>query len=421
MAKRPLSLCVWTVAAGLCLSGQASAPVDILLARIKFQVGESLQGLPNYTCLETVERQERASASKSYTPVDRLRLEVALVNRKEYFAWPGENQFEERSIGEMIPLGTISSGNFALHAYSVFLSTEPTFNYIGETIRDGRRLLRYDYRVPVERSGYTLRVPPRQAPVGFHGSFFVDRESLDLVRLEVVADDIPAYLGVDAASDTMEYSRVQMGGAGFMLPSHSELSLTRSGGVETRNQTHFSGCRQFAGESFISFEGAPEAPRGTASASVSEATLPPAATLYLILDTPIDSAKSAVGDAVTARLENNVKADGAVVIPKGARVNGRITRLERATGDVPHYRLQLHFFTVEFGQSRADFTAHLEGVVVAGGSSTFQNGAVRIPYAGDRRTYIVVSDQVTSPGEGALVITGNRVELPRGLRMVWRN
>jgi len=420
VALRLLSLCVGTVAAGLCLSGQASGPEDILLARIKFQVGESLQRLPNYTCLETVERKERAPASKLYTLVDRLRLEVALVEGKEYFAWPGESKFDERPISEMVPLGTIGSGDFALHAYSVFLSPSPTFNYVGETIRDGRRLVRYDYRVPVERSGYTLRVPPRQALVGFHGSFFVDRESLDLVRLEVVADDIPAYLGVDAASDAMEYARVRMGGADFMLPSYSELSLTRSGGVETRNQIQFSGCRQFSGESSISFEGAPIAPQRPASASVGEVALPAGTALYLILETPIDFAKSAVGDAVTARLDNSIKADGAVVIPKGARVNGRITRLERVAGRIPHYLLQLRFFAVEFGQSRADFTAHLEGVVVAGGSSTFQNGFVRMPYAG-RRTYLVVLEKAPAPGEGALVITGDRVDLPRGLRMVWRN
>lgn len=123
---------------------------------------------------------------------------------------------------------------------------------------------------------------------------------------------------------------------------------------------------------------------------------------------------------MSARLENDVKKGGTVLIPKGARLDGRITRLARITEPAPHLALRLSFFTLEFGQQRADFTARLDAIMVAGGTSTYQTPAVRVPYAGNRQTFILIADTPPSPGVADLVITGVRSELPRGLRRVFR-
>ena len=231
---RVLSISIWLgLAAGL--AGQTGGPEPDLLARIKAHVGEGLKRLPSYTCLETVERFERRDSSAPFVLVDRLRLEVAMVGREEFYAWPGDSKFEEKNIAQMIPNGTIGSGDFALHAYAVFLSRGPAYTYAGEITRNGRRLIRFDYRVAESDSGYILRVPPHEAQVGYHGSFLVDRETLDLVRLEVVAADIPPDLGLSGAIDVMEYSRVRIGGGEYTLPASSELLLKKPPDIENRN------------------------------------------------------------------------------------------------------------------------------------------------------------------------------------------
>jgi hypothetical protein len=302
----------------------------------------------------------------------------------------------------------------------VFLSRGPTYTYAGEIARNGRRLIRYDYRVAKSDSGYTLRVPPHEAQVGYYGSFLVDRETLDLVRLEVVAADIPPDLGLSGATDAMEYSLVRIGGGEYTLPASSELLLRKPPDIENRNLTVFSRCRQFTGESRLTFAETPLAEQPRALPAATEVALPPAARLDLILESAIDSATSAVGDAVSARLEGDVKKGGKVLIPKGARLTGRITRLARFTEPAPHFALRLSFFALEFGQQRADFTARLEAITVAGGASTYQTPALRVPYASNRQTFILIAETPPSPGVADLVITGVRAELPRGLRLVWR-
>lgn len=56
-------------------------------------MAQTLAVQPNYTCLETVERWVTPKNAKR-TLQDRVRLEVALVDGKEMFSWPGAEKFE---------------------------------------------------------------------------------------------------------------------------------------------------------------------------------------------------------------------------------------------------------------------------------------------------------------------------------------
>jgi hypothetical protein len=77
-----------------CLNGQDLAPEVLLLARVKTHMGQVLSRLPNYTCLETIERSRRRASGKRFELVDALHLEVAFVDGKELFSWPGERSFK---------------------------------------------------------------------------------------------------------------------------------------------------------------------------------------------------------------------------------------------------------------------------------------------------------------------------------------
>jgi hypothetical protein len=118
--------------------------------------------------------------------------------------------------------------------------------------------VRYDFVVPMFMSGYTIRVKDRKRRVGYHGSFWADSETHELVRLEMTADDIPPSLGVVSANDAMEYERVRIGASDFLLPQGSELVMTDMYGNESRNRTTFNSCKQYSGESVLIFAEAPE-------------------------------------------------------------------------------------------------------------------------------------------------------------------
>jgi hypothetical protein len=103
--------------------------------------------------------------------VDMLRLEVALVNGRELYKWPGSGSFKEVDLRDMIPTGAVGTGQFAGYAQSVFLAGVASYTYMGEESRNGRLQSRWDYVVPQNLSGFNLKVGAREAIVGFHGSF----------------------------------------------------------------------------------------------------------------------------------------------------------------------------------------------------------------------------------------------------------
>jgi len=241
------------VVAILCLA-QTEVPREVLLlARIQQKMREQLARMPDYTCLETIERFERAHRAPSFRLVDTVRLEVAHVGAKELYARPGGQKFEESELPNLIGWGMMASGDFALHLKSVFGSGIPVFNYGGEEELDGRRTVRYHYRVPQNLSGYRLRVGRQQGIVAFSGSFWADPETLEVLRLEVRAEEIPPNLPVLSAVTVIDYGKVPIGGSEALLPRRAELVMTETLGRQNLNRTEFTNCRQYVGESVVLF------------------------------------------------------------------------------------------------------------------------------------------------------------------------
>jgi hypothetical protein len=311
------------------------APEIATLSKIKRRMVENLARQPNYTCIQQVERSHRRLPRGRYELLDLVRIEVALVEGKEMFAWPGSRRFEEMDLGSMVAGGAIGTGNFATHARAVFQTNAPRFRYVGTADLNGQQTERYDFVVPFISSGYTIRVKERQATVGYHGSFWADVDTHELVRLEVTADDIPPSLGVVSANDAMDYGRVRIGASEFLLPRASELVMTDIYGNESRNRTTFNSCKQYSGESVLVFADVPDEEPAEESAPAlvetakEEVELPANLSFDVKLLTEIDSASAAVGDPVSATLDDAIKVKRRVVVPKGATLSGRILRLER--------------------------------------------------------------------------------------------
>src|SRR5581483_11435020 len=235
------------LAAASCTFGQGPDS----LSAIREKMSAILLRQPDYTCLETVERTEQSGANRSRVE-DTLRLEVALVEGKEMFAWPGSRQFEDRELRDLVSTGMFGNGNFAVYARILFLTNLAVFEYQGEADFNGRPAVVYRFRVPRSANAHRLRVNEREAVVGFHGSFYADSDSLDIRRVEVVAEDIPEELGVSSAETTVNYGRVRINGEEFLLPVESELRMAMPDHVD-RNWVRFSACRHFTGESTLSF------------------------------------------------------------------------------------------------------------------------------------------------------------------------
>lgn len=354
-------LCAALCAARLGVLAQTPAPEEAsLLQRIRTHMMEVLASQPNYTCLETVRRSRRKGSASKLEPLDTLRLEVALVNGKEMFAWPGSKQFEDTDIRKFVPSGMSGTGDFALHARIVFGTNLPTFEPRGESPLEDRSTVRFDFQVKRVRSGFRVRSGEVMLPVGYHGSFYADPLSLDVRKLEIVADDIPAELKLSQVSDTMEYAPVPIGTGYFLLPAGSEQVMVDSAGEEDRNRLEFTSCRQFTGQSVLSFD-APDPAEPAASAPRQEPRqelqLPPGLVLALRLTGETDLDKAVIGDEVRAEIDKDLKVKGRIILPKGAMASGRISRVERQPG---YAILGLTFSDLEFGNTHARLTLDFE-------------------------------------------------------------
>jgi hypothetical protein len=314
------------LAAARLLPAQEPAQERDLLPRIRAKMSDILLRQPNYTCTETIERTSQTPGARTRVE-DTLRLEVALVEGKEMFAWPGSKRFEDHDLRDLVTTGMFGNGNFAIYARILFLSDVAIFEDRGETQWDGRPARRYDFRVARSTGGHRLRVDNREAVVGFHGSFYADPVTFDVRRVEVVAEDIPADLGVTAAETTVDYSLMRIGDEGFLLPLQSTIKMAMPEEV-SRNSIRFADCRRFTGVSTLSFNDPVLTGASAPAEHVADVAIPAGLTLQLQMP-DLDLMHAAVGDPIRAILRADLRNRGQLLAPKGSIALGRIVELDR--------------------------------------------------------------------------------------------
>jgi hypothetical protein len=395
----------------------AELPRELLLLRnIKLRMKQNLTRVPNYTCLETMVRSQRAPSSMviavpgkavPYRRADVVRFEVAEVDSDELFALPGNHDFKKMNLRELSPTGLMGNGAFSLLAHQVFTTDSAQYHFGGEEKLGGQTTIRYDFRVSQLESGYQIYTPYGRALVGFHGTFWADSQTFDVIRMEIEADDIPPSLRVDQAGQQVEYGRVRIGASSVLLPQSGAITMRQSNEWASRNQLTFTHCREYGVESTLSFEDVNDsigAKEGTHAVE-----LPVGLQLTIRLDTPIDSEKVQVGDAISAKVEEDARLKGKVVVHKDALVSGRLRRLEQHLEGWPYVLARLEFTGIEFDGKTARFFAELEKIIPVPGSEGIKRVATKdLPGVG------------SLPGVGTVSQMGNRMLLPAGTRMIWK-
>jgi hypothetical protein len=233
------------------LYSQTPYDSDGLFQRVKSRMAEHLAQLPNYTCHETIDRVLRVQSNFRY--LDTVELEVAFVGKQELFARAGEDKFGEQPIEKLVSGGTIGNNALGSHLDIIFSQDAAEFKFAGECKKDGRKALRFDLRVPMEKSGFRVRHDGRVGVAGYEGSVWVDAETLDPIRVDFKANKIPSYLGVRLIEESMHYKKLTIGNSGFDLPDRSELAATDDMGHYTLNMVKLTGCREFSAASVVKY------------------------------------------------------------------------------------------------------------------------------------------------------------------------
>jgi hypothetical protein len=421
------AICVLGITAGIApiASLSADSPAQTLFNLVRDKILGNIERVPRYTCVETVTRvshrpqygnrptscagliaaRAQLSSPGLLTWHDRLRLDVAVGKDSEMFSWAGAASFETGAMNDLAATGATGSGAFSSFLASVFGHDAEQFRYVGDRETPFGMLATFEYVVPEAKSHYTYRTGvDTDRIIGYHGTFYVISGSGTLRRLEVVADRFPAG---DACQviDTMDYTTVKIGSGDFILPEVSTMDVIYSNGEEARNETRFSGCREYVGESTIRFDDAEDTASSAAVARAALKALPPKTRIRVKIDPPIDTETAAAGDPIIGVVEHEVKEKGQVVVRTTDRLHGRLLRLEQNMLPAPKWTVAIRFDSIE----RDGVTQPVTFKPVDDGDRS----PAQVSYGGRRGrvTPVPVNTIKRPPGTGVFILpaTGNLI------------
>ena len=108
------------------------------------------------------------------------------------------------------------------------------------------------------QAGSAFSLPEGAGTVGEQGSFWADPQSLDLIRLESQADEIPPYLPLVEMTLNVNYARMRIGEYGVLLAQDAGLYMRKTTGEENYNHLEYTHCRAFSAQSEIRFDSDPQ-------------------------------------------------------------------------------------------------------------------------------------------------------------------
>ena len=373
--------------AGLAAAQQDSSSDDVraVLLGVRRTVLQTIERLPRYLCTETIDRsvmrpkdslpdrscddlsglRKHGDWKVSMASSDRLRLDVAVSREDEMYSWVGEGGFEDSSLADLVGTGATSTGEFVSFLGSIFNSNAASFTYNGDVHFDGRVLAEFSFEVPKEKSHFRIGNKLSGGTVPYHGVFWADPTTFELVRLSVDADRVPSGLNVCESATTLDYRQLELNGSNFLIPANVIWTVFKTDGSQFESHTVFSNCHEFRGESTLSFDD-PSGVGGESAAQTAarQVDLPAGLPFALHLTKPIESATAAAGDPFRAELVRPIRGKHGVLVPKGAAVTGRILLLSKTyEGNSQSLTLELRLETIEVNGVREPFHATLDSSV----------------------------------------------------------
>lgn len=374
MDRSTVFLCVLTA---IVQNGASAQSLDSqeLLRRLRTNVTDALVRLPKYMCSLTIERAQYAADPKRApscpgladprdreqpkTPLvetDRLKLNVAIAANSEIYSWRDANRFDAHDPFDFVRAGATENGVYSSFLSAIFGGNDGNaaeFSYIGTVDDSGRRLAEFAFRVPQEKSNYTVRIGDHGYKVSYAGTFLADLAAADLVRLAIQSQGLPAGSGACEVNTTLDYNRLHLRDEEFLLPGKIQLDILKTDGSENRNRAVYAGCREFVGESSIRFDPPPAAPDSAPVSTAPTVQLPTGIRFKVRFTQPIDTATASGGDTVKATLEGAIRdaSSRKVLAGEGAEILARITRLEQIAGAKASIRMEVKLESVRVGGS----------------------------------------------------------------------
>lgn len=405
-------------------SGQDPIPKTTLIAsQIRLKALQTFKPNLSFICFETITRSERSSGSSAFHTIDSLSLEVAMVDGKELFSWPGDSKFSNHPPKQLVAAGFTTSGEFLANVQNVLLSNNAVLSYVREGKLHQTKTLQYHFTLSSLVSGYRVFGNDQSAIVPTSGELWVNSDSLELMRLELRADKIPPELGIDHVLTRTDFVASTVGNRRVLLPDVATVTLAEENGRVSKNEISFGHFREYSSKSLVlSNDGSLQ--KQDLHQDEIEEFLPGGLNINLKLTAPISLQTVRIGDQIGAIVINDVRHKRKVVIPRGTAISGRIRLAERLQEPRAIFILGFEFSDVQFDRKHIIFWAYLSSYAALPtiDSSVRKERYHSLPLFNRGRidiTDVETTVPVELPGVGTLVFTQDNAVLPLGFEMHW--
>ena len=258
MRQLPLYSAIGCVlAAAIHLAGQTDPVID----SARRAAATFSKSLPNYIVKRTTTRFQGVRTT-AFTPGEaagkwrRLDIVTADVVAEHETEVLMNIQLNGEPTKDVQKSGSWSAGEFS-NTLRAILSPESAAVFTNQ--RDAtllnRPAYRFDYEIDHAHSSWHLSSGGNTYAPAYGGQIWIDQESSRVLRIEMSARDVPAFLQLDSIVSSIEYAFVKIGDGSYLLPTHSEsMECERGTTACFKNVTDFRGYRKYSADTNISFD-----------------------------------------------------------------------------------------------------------------------------------------------------------------------
>ncbi|MCC6589461.1 MAG: hypothetical protein IT168_22365 [Bryobacterales bacterium] len=238
-------------ATGTTATVAAIDPID-KAREVAFNFSEQL---PNFFCQQVTFRYSgEGRRNIEWKLQDRIELELMFIDGKESYRNVKRNGKVLKS-GNPQETGTWSTGEYATISLDVLASnTAARFKPLGDSDVGGRPARKFSYVVDQPNSHW--KIDFGSGPVlypAYKGAVWIDKQTDRVLRVEMIARQIPESYPMDVVEMTVDYGMVKIGQGEYLLPTRAEnLACGRLSVTCTRNEVTYKNYRKFTAESTMS-------------------------------------------------------------------------------------------------------------------------------------------------------------------------
>jgi hypothetical protein len=222
------------------------------------------KNLPDFICTQVTRRYVApAPGTKNGGPIDSephwqsqdtLQIRLSYFEQKEDYKLIMVNSTptsqDYKNVG-----GATSTGDFGSMMREIFeRATEARFEWDHWGTLRGRRVMAFSYKVAQSRSQWHVNYDKRLDIVpGYSGLVEVDKNTHEVMRVTLNADDIPETFPVKKADTILDYDYQDISGHTFLLPLKAQI-LMAADNYLSRNDEEFRLYRKYSATADITFD-----------------------------------------------------------------------------------------------------------------------------------------------------------------------